>query len=303
VTKPTLVWLAEAAKSGTENCQVTYTTERINWKADYSAVLAGDEKTLGLTGWVTVDNKSGAAYEDAKIKLIAGDVRRVEQPRPRYMMSDRVMALETKAGAGFEEKSFMDYHMYTLGRRSTIANNQVKQIEFISPARGVGVEKLYVYEWQKKSDKVQIKLEFVNSEENKLGIALPKGKVRVFKADPADDSLEFVGEDIIDHTPKKEKISLYIGDAFDVVPEHKVVDSDHGRRERTETHEVSLRNRKDEAVKVYVDHKLRPWSDWKVLKSNYDYEKTDARTVRFTVEVGADEEATLEFTVNEKWEF
>ena len=127
-----------------------------------------------------------------------------------------------KAAPAFEEKAFMEYHLYTLSRPSTVNNNQVKQIEFIEPALNVPIKKLYIYDRQQKADKVQIKLEFENTKENHLGIALPKGKVRVFKKDPADGMLEFVGEDFIDHTPRKEKLSLYIGDAFDIVPEYTI---------------------------------------------------------------------------------
>jgi len=212
VTKPTLVWLARADGKSRELCQVTYTTSRINWKADYSAVLNEAEDKLDLTGWVTIDNKSGAGYKDAIIKLIAGDVRRITEPPVPRRRQAYALGLKAAAEAGFEEKPFMEYHLYTLGRKSTINNNQVKQIELIAPARDVPVKKLYIYEWRKKDDKVQIKLEFENKKENHLGIALPKGKVRVFKKDPADGMLEFVGEDAIDHTARKEKVSLYIGE-------------------------------------------------------------------------------------------
>lgn len=303
VTKPTLVWLAQSGASGQELCQVTYTTEAISWKADYSAVLNENEDALDLSGWVTIDNKSGAGYSNAAIKLIAGDVRRIVE-RPTYP-AGRGMMMEKMAfddSRGFEEKAFMEYHLYTLGRTSTINNNQVKQIELIDPAENVPVKKLFVYEWQKKADKVQVKLEFENREENGLGIALPKGKVRVFKKDPADESLEFVGEDEIDHTPRKEKLSLYIGDAFDIAVEHKVTDSKQGRRQRTETHEVELRNRKDEAVEVFVDHQFGMYVDWKMDSASQDYEKRDARTVRFKVHVPADETVTLTFTATEYWQ-
>ncbi len=298
VTKPTLVWLAQAEKGGEELCQVTYTTGQIGWKADYIGVLSSDEKSLDFSGWVTIDNKSGARYNDAGIKLIAGDVRRVERPRP--VLREKVMAMEAAAPA-FEEKAFMEYHLYTLGRKSTINNNQVKQIEFIEPATGVSVQKLYIYDRTQQPDKVQIKLEFENKEENKLGIALPKGKIRVFKRDPADQALEFVGEDLIDHTPRKEKLLLYIGNAFDIVPEYTLVNSQHGRRTTTETHRIELRNRKDTAVEVYVDEKFSPWMNWTIDKSTVEYEKRNATTARFKVKVGADSTATLEYTVTQTW--
>ncbi|AQT70259.1 hypothetical protein STSP2_03465 [Anaerohalosphaera lusitana] len=300
VTKPTLVWLADSKVAGEELCQVTYTAGNIGWKADYSAVLNADETKLDLTGWVTINNRSGAAYEDAVIKLIAGDVRRVqEQPQQPRRVYDRAVMMEAKA-AGFEEKPFMEYHLYTLGRPSTIKDKQVKQIEFIEPAADVPAEKVFVYEWQKKPEKVQVKIEFENTEENNLGIALPKGKVRVFKKDPADGMLEFVGEDMIDHTAKKEELSLYIGDAFDIVPEHKMVDHKVGRRQRTEVHEIELRNRKDEDAVVNVDHKISPWMNWKV-SSEMDWQKEDSTTARFEVPVKADSTVTFRYTVYMDW--
>jgi hypothetical protein len=301
VTKPTLVWLAQADKGGAELCQVTYTTGQIGWKADYSAVLSDDERSLDFSGWVTIDNQSGATIRNAGLKLIAGDVRRVQPVRP--MMKGREMMMMDMAAAApaFEEKAFMEYHLYTLGRKSTINNNQVKQIEFIEPATGVAVQKLYIYERTQQPDKVQIKLEFENKEENKLGIALPKGKVRVFKRDPADETLEFVGEDEIDHTPRKEKLLLYIGNAFDIVPEYTMVDSRRERRRTTEKHKIEFRNRKDSAVEVFADEKFSPWVNWTIDEKTHEYEKRDAQTARFKVKIEADSTATLEYTATQTW--
>ena len=297
VTKPTLVWLAQAKEKGEQLCRVTYTTEQIKWDADYSAVLSSNETAIDFSGWVTIDNKSGATYKDAGLKLIAGDVRRVTEPRPVLMRK----AMAEDAYGGFEEKAFMEYHLYTLGRKSTINNNQVKQIEFISPVANVPTKKLYIYERSEAQDKIQIKLEFENTKANKLGMALPQGKVRVFKKDPADDTLEFVGEDKIDHTPKDEKLSLYIGNAFDIVPEYTLVSSQVGRRMQKQTHKVELRNRKAETVTILVDEKLPPWVNWNIDESSHKYEKRDARTVRFTVEIKADSVLTLQYTVTQTW--
>jgi len=308
VTRPTLVWLANAKEKGSQLCQVTYTTEQINWNADYSAVLNADETKIDFTGWVTIDNKSGATYKDSAIKLIAGDVRRITEPE--RLRRDVIYKMAAEAAApGFEEKPFMEYHLYTLGRKSTINNNQVKQIEFISPALGVPIKKLYIYErgWQQiygrsqQSDDVQVKLEFENTKENNLGIALPKGKVRVFKKDPADDMLEFVGEDRIDHTAKKEKLSLYIGNAFDVVAEYTLLDSKVSRRMRVETHKIELRNGKDKAITVFIDEKFPAWVNWTVDKSTHKYEKRDARTARFEVKIEADSTATVQYTATQRW--
>jgi hypothetical protein len=308
VTRPTLVWLADAKEKGDQLCQVTYTTGQISWSSDYSAVLNADETKIDFTGWVTIDNKSGATYKDSTIKLIAGDVRRVVEPEPRYARKMAAVAMEAGAG-GFEEKPFMEYHLYTLGRKSTINNNQVKQIEFITPALGVPIKKLYIYERgqqqiysrSQQSDKVQIKLEFENTKENNLGIALPKGKVRVFKKDPADESLEFVGEDRIDHTPSKEKLLLYIGNAFDVVAEYTLVDSEHARRMTRETHKIELRNRKAEAIAVFIDEKFPASVNWTIDKNTHTYEKRDANTARFEVKLEADSVATVQYTATQTW--
>ncbi len=301
VTRPTLVWLANAKEAGEKLCQVTYTTEQINWKADYSAVLSDDETSLDFSGWVTIDNKSGATYKDAALKLIAGDVRRITPPEPRYGGEMMLYANKAAAPGGFEEKAFMEYHMYTLGRKSTINNNQVKQIEFIEPAIGVVAKKLFIYNRQENPEKIQVKIEFENTEENKLGIALPKGKVRVFKKDPADENLEFVGEDEIDHTPRKEKLLLYIGNAFDIVPEYKMLDSKRGPRTRTETHQVELRNRKDTPIEVCVDEKFMKWANWQITDNSLPFEKYDAYTARFKVKIAADSTETVKYTVRQWW--
>jgi hypothetical protein len=305
VTRPTLVWLTDAQKAGEQLCEVTYTTAAIGWKADYTAILNSDDTALDFSGWVTINNYSGGGYKDATLKLIAGDVRRIQPPMPMSMpMRGLAMEMEDKK-AGFAEKSFMEYHMYTLGRKSTINNNQVKQIEFIEPAQGVKAKKVYVYErsdyWNPRggdqNKKVMVKIEFENKKENKLGIALPKGKIRVFKKDPADNSLQFVGEDEIDHTPKDERVSLYIGDAFDIVAEHTLVDSKEQLGKHRESHKIELRNRKNEEVTVLVDEKFARWVYWEVEKSTQDYEKKDAYTARFPVKVGANATVTLEYTV------
>ncbi len=306
LTRPTLMWLASAEQAGVQRCQVTYTTGGIGWKADYSAVLSDKEDKLDLSGWVTIDNQSGAAYNDATIKLIAGDVRRVQQPAP--MSQERVMwSMAKDQAGGFEEKSFMEYHLYTLGRKSTLQNRQIKQIELIEPARNVPVNKQLVYaasinDWMVQGrDKVQVKIEFENKEEYGLGIALPKGRVRVFKADPADAALEFVGEDQIDHTARKEKVSLYIGDAFDIVPEQKILDQRRGDRFVTFTRSVEIRNRKDEAVSVFVEEMIPRYVNWKIDKSSLPYEKKDAFTCRFNVAVKADSTTTLTYTMTQTW--
>ena len=313
VTKPTLVWLADAETSGSKQCEVTYTTSNLRWNADYTAILNEDDTKLAFSGWVTVDNQSGASYENANIKLIAGDVRRQVQPR---VMFDSLEAMPMRKSAGvardFEEKTFMEYHMYTLGRKSTIANNQTKQIEFVERIENIPVKKEFVYETSdsysrnSNNDKVQIKIIFDNKDVSGLGMALPKGKVRTFKADPADGSLEFVGEDSIDHTPKDEEISLYIGNAFDLVVEDVITDQKNGNSWRTIKKELTLKNRKDQNVTINVDQKISRYSDWEIDDSFIDgksinYNKIDAEKLRFEVPVKAGKEVKLTFTYTQRW--
>jgi len=302
VTKPTLVWMANSEIEGSQLCMATFTASAISWQADYTAILNAAENALDFSGWVTISNQSGAGYKDAAIKLIAGDVRRI-QPAPRrmYENKDVMMMKPEEAGGGFEEKSFMEYHMYTLGRKSTINNFQTKQIEFITPALNVPVEKLYIYDHEQMPDKMQVKLEFENKEEYGLGIAMPKGKVRVFKKDPADDMLEFVGEDTIDHTPRKEKLSLYIGNAFDIVPEYKTTDAKYSEHQAIGSHEVQIRNRKDTAVTVFVDEKFSSGINWKISNNSLKFEKKDSATARFKVNIEADSTATVTYTTTETW--
>lgn len=316
VTKPTLVWLASASSSGTKSCEVTYTTSAINWKADYTVVLNEDDTKLDLSGWVTIDNRSGASYQDAKIKLIAGDVRRVT-PAPAMAKSARGAVMSyamAEDSSGFEEKSFMEYHMYTLGRPSTIGNNQTKQIEFVEPVKEVPCVKEFVYEVGRdyfygdasRNGKVQIKIKFENKDANGLGIALPKGRVRTLKADLADGSLEFVGEDTIEHTPNNEKISLYIGNAFDLVVENVVKDQKNGNQWQRITREVTLKNRKKDEVVINVDQYVPRYNNWTVESctldgKSIDYKKIDAETFRVAVPVSADGEVKLVYIYTQNW--
>ena len=304
VTRPTLIWLARARAAGALPCRVSYTTEGIQWQADYLAVLDQNDTQLSLSAWVTIDNQSGASYPDAAVKLIAGDVRRITPPAPRYMQMDMVKAAAPRGG--FEEKAFMEYHMYTLGRRTDIRDKQIKQIELFEPVSNVPVTKQFVYEVSgdtrmPASKKVQVKMEFQNTPENNLGMPLPKGKVRVFKRDPADETLEFVGEDQIDHTAKGAKPSLYIGNAFDITVEDTLLDSQQGRGFQTYTRQVKLRNSRQADAVVFVEEKIPQGRNWSVEKASLPYEKKDAFTVRFSVPVPAGEQTVLEYRLSQTW--
>lgn len=293
ITRPTLVWLLDSEISGTHPGEVRYLTKQINWHAEYVATISADDQALNLAGWVSIDNRSGATYEDAKLKLIAGDVHMVEKKRmPR---TDRLMAMEaSRAAPAFEEKAFFEYHLYTLSRRATVRDNETKQLSLFAPV-DVTATKIFTYDGARDDKKIRVNVEFKNSEQAGLGIPLPKGKIRVMKADDA-GSLEFVGEDEIDHTPKNEKVRVYLGNAFDIVGERTVKDIRKVTGRITEQDiEVSLRNRKDEPVTITVIEHI--WGDWEILRSSHESRKKDAFTAEFDIPVPADQEVVLTFTI------
>lgn len=293
ITRPTLVWKLASDVSGSQSTEVSYLTRRIKWHAEYVAVVSPDDKALDLSGWVSIDNRSGATYDDAKLKLIAGDVNVLRPEIPPSLAKGRMETLAVAdAGAGFEEKAFFEYHLYTLPRRTTIADNETKQIALFDPAT-TPVDKTFVYEGRRYPKDVRIILEFTNSKERGLGMPLPAGKVRVMKRD-TDGLLEFIGEDKIDHTPKDEELSVYLGNAFDIVGERKVTD----RRKITETMteetiEVELRNHKDEDITVKVVERMGRF--WEIRNASHEYSEEDASTVEFLIPVEADGEATLSY--------
>ncbi len=316
ITKPTLIWLVNASKEGNHETQVTYLTNGINWKANYVAVVNDKDTAMNLNGWVTIDNQSGATYEDAKLKLVAGDVRRVT-PVPAARDGYVAPTAAAKAEAQFVQQDIFEYKLYTLQRATTIRNRETKQIEFTSAAN-VPISKLFVYDGARglrfygyqitdpsygktSNTKVAVMIEFKNSEANRLGIPLPKGTIRVYKAD-ADGGNQFIGEDNIDHTAKDEMVRLNIGNAFDVVGERKQTNfAKLSDRVIEETYEIKLRNHKKEAVEVRVVEHLFRWSNWQVLKSSQDYSKLDSQTIEFRVSVPPDGEKVVNYTVRYSW--
>ena len=302
MTIPTLKWLLQVAKGGTHRVEVSYIAQNLNWNADYTAVLEADEKMLDLTGWVTVDNRSGATYKNAKLKLLAGDVHRVQEV-PRRMLADRMAGLGMleMAKPQVEEKEFFEYHLYTVTRPATLKDRQTKQIEFTKAPHVPAVKRYFLesptpwaYQREEKL-KVDVKLEFKNRKEGGLGIPLPKGKVRVFKRD-TDGSLEFVGEDRIDHTPKDETVRLQMGKAFDIVGERKQTDYEEDSRFFRESYHIAVRNHKKEAVRVFVLEHFFRWKEWK-LYSEQPYRKVDAQTVEFAVDIPKDATGEIDYMV------
>jgi hypothetical protein len=281
----------------------------MGWQADYSIVVAADDSKMDLSGWVTLTNECGAGFKDARVKLIAGDVRKIQPPPPQPMEFANKMDSVTEmvaAPGGFEEKPFFEYHMYTLGRTTTVNDNQVKQVELLTAA-DVPVTKRYVFEpegqyWHKRYGegdfyKVNVYIEFKNEKAAKLGMPLPKGKVRVYKRDAADNDLEFVGEDQIDHTPKDEQLKLYVGDAFDLVGEKKVTDHKQGRKWSQDTVLIEIRNHKTEDAKVLVREHLVGGGEWDITAKSQDFKKIDATTIEFEAPVAKDGKAEVTYTV------
>jgi hypothetical protein len=326
ITRPTLLWDVASARGGKQATRVSYQTGGITWWADYNLAYADGANAnacrLDVGSWVSILNQSGAGYEDAKLKLVAGDVQRAAPPGyAAGAVPAARMALEEKV-AGFEQKAFFEYHLYTLGRPTTLPDRSTKQIELFPVARGVPCEKKLVYYglapgWRgiaanpltdrnygvQTNKKVDVYLSFKNSKQNNMGMPLPAGRVRVSKRDDADGTLEFIGEDVIDHTPKDEPVLIRLGSAFDVVGERRQVafSVDTSRRVMTEQIELKLRNHKDQPVTVEVKEALYRWVNWEIVERSHPYRKEDARTVVFPLRVPANGEQVLDYTVRYGW--
>jgi len=302
------VWLLES-QAERQDLEVSYLANQLNWHADYVLVLAPDDKLGDLTGWVTLDNKSGTSYENARLKLVAGDVQRVAQV-PMTMDRMRALGSAMEAAPQFSEESFFEYHLYTLERPATLLDNEQKQITLLQ-APGVALEKHLVLngepQWFRaryggeleSRRKVSVLLEVENRKENRLGMPLPKGVVRVYKAD-SEGGRQFVGEDRIDHTPRDEKVRVKVGEAFDVVADRRQMEwRELGRCASESSFEIELRNHKDEPVTVEV---IEPASgEWEILRSSHPHERRDAQSFRFKPEVPANGKTLVTYTVRVRW--
>jgi hypothetical protein len=294
ITRPTLFWNYQSDFAGKLNCRVGYQTSGLNWSAEYVGVLDDKETNLGLSGWASIDNNSGKTYRDAKLKLIAGQINRATPPQRKGMMESDFMATVAPQAAGFEEKAFFEYHMYTLPRAATLADNEIKQISLFEPASTV-VKKIYYFRPNMNSNDVQVVVEFVNSSQAGLGMPLPAGRVRLFKAD-SDGSLILLGEDQIEHTPKDEKMALTVGTAFDIKAQETLINQAQiSNKVEDREFQIELRNRKTEDVTIKIEKVL--WGFWEVTQSTHEYKKKDANTVTFEVPVKAESTVNVKFTV------
>ncbi|MBW8887231.1 MAG: DUF4139 domain-containing protein [Fibrobacteres bacterium] len=321
--KPRLEWLLRSEKAGDQKVEISYLAGGLSWSCDYVALLAKGDSKLDLTGWVTLSNESGTAFRDAGLKLVAGEVHRVEDAAVDLIGSLEVD--EDKAAPAppqFQQKDLFEYKIYSLQRRTDLGGRETKQIELVS-ARNAAVSKILAYdgadpEWRNRlfnpgyrgqqdfgeqsNPKIGIYLAFRNDEKSGLGMPLPKGKVRVYKRDD-DGKEQFIGEDEIDHTPKDEEMRLYLGNSFDVVGERAQIGFVKLALNRgvEETFRIKVRNHKSEAVEVMIyEHPWR-WSGWKIPKTNVKFEKVDQSTIRFPVKIEPEKEAIVNYTIRYQW--
>ena len=320
ILKPQLEWLVENSKAGEHKTEISYLAGQLSWNANYVALLNKDDAKLDLTGWVTLTNNSGTSFHDAGLKLVAGDVNIVRQDfdRARPMLME--MAAKN-AEPQFKQTDLFEFKLYSLQRRTDLNDNETKQIELIS-GKNVPAKKVFIYDgisdqwryWynnysyrdqgsfgQQSNQKVGVFVTFKNESKSGLGIALPKGKIRVYKKDN-DGKEQFIGEDLIDHTPKDEELRLYLGNAFDIVGERVQKDfRSISKKVIEETIEIKVRNHKKEAVEIQIyEHPWR-WSEWEIVKFSTNFEKVDQSTIKFPVKVGKDEEKVVSYTIRYSW--
>ncbi|MGD0920556.1 MAG: DUF4139 domain-containing protein [Terriglobia bacterium] len=309
-SKPTLVWLLDNRHAGEQTLEASYLTNQVNWNADYVLTLGVDQKAADLNGWVTIVNQSGTAFKNALLQLVAGEVHRVFAGVLGGVPGGN-RAMKAEAVPQFAEEAISEYHLYTLERRTTLQNNETKQISLLS-STGISVDKVFEVDGQQFyyhnaqrpgqpfKDPVKVRLKFKNAQANSLGMPLPAGTVRVYQGD-SKGRVQFVGEDRIDHTPKDETLDLYIGNAFDIVAERKQTDFQAlGPRSYEMAFEIALRNHKPEPITVLVNEPIG--GDWRILDSTFKWEKTAAFAAQFTVPVAANAESVLKYRVRVRWE-
>ena len=323
--EPTLHWLLRTDRPGTQATELTYITGGMAWNADYNLVAPETGDRIDITGWVTIDNNSGRTFDDVALKLMAGDVHKIqpEQAGAMYARAEAMRSLDQMAPQ-MTEKAFDEMHLYTVARRTTLRDRETKQIEMMR-AEGVRSKRLYVYDgaainaanyrgWNAEAirqdrnygtvsnNKVWVMREFENTAANGLGIPLPRGRMRFYRQDEGGE-LEFVGENVIDHTPRDETLRVYTGNVFDLVGERKQTNYqiDTSRDWLDESFEIELRNRKDEAVDVIVVEHLYRWVNWEIRDASDAFEKSDARTVEFEIRLEPGEERTVTYTAHYTW--
>jgi hypothetical protein len=324
ILKPVLKWKINSDKKHTINTDLSYITQGMKWKADYNVIFPETENIVNITGWVTIENHSGKNFDNVNIKLMAGDVNKIQTGgyQRNLMMS---MDYSGYQPASVTEKSFDEYHLYNLNTITDLKDREMKQIEFLN-VENIKAEQVLVYDGLKinynnyrhytidrirndrnygteYNSKVMVKYEFENIKKNNLGLPLPKGQVRLYRKDNDDNKLEFIGEDLIDHTPENKKISIYTGDAFDLTGK-RIRTNYHiesNRNYLTETFEITLNNSKNKDVIVKVVEHLYRGKNWKIMDNSLMYKKTDSKTIEFMVKLNSKSSEKISYTVEYTW--
>lgn len=316
ITRPTLQWLLSSASAGEQEIELTYLAGGMNWTADYNLNLTSDQASLDLKGWVTLNNHSGRAFADARLKLVAGDLSRI-QPQAMLAEAREEMAFDSsgQGGGGVAQRGLFEYQLYEIERLITIGNNETKQIEFVNGA-DIAAHTFFVFDKSPQfgayyspvdypegygvddSDDVLAYLEFNTGEESGLAADLPAGRIRVYQQD-VDGAGLLIGENRIDHRPEGEDVQILLGKSFDLVGErtrtgYRTLSRDVAR----ETFEIRLRNRKDDKpVEIRIPERLYRWSDWEIVESSLPFENLNSSTIEFRVEIAPGDEALISYTV------
>jgi hypothetical protein len=325
ILKPTLQWMLASTKPGPLLAEFSYVTGGLTWQADYNIVAPENGDAVDLVGWITMDNQSGKDFENARIKLMAGDVNKFQPGQANYrLMAAEAVAVNGAVQPTVTEKAFDEYHLYTLARPATLHDRETKQVEFIRAAN-VNTTQLYIYDGLKidpnryngwamenirnqpeygteSNPKIWVMREFLNSEANHLGMPLPKGRVRFYRRNN-DGQIEFTGENVIDHTPRDEKIRIYTGNAFDIAGERRRTDYklELNKHMLDESFEIKLRNHKKQPVDVRVVEHLYRWSTWDISIHSADFKKIDSKTIEFPVTIAPDQEKVITYTAHYSW--
>jgi hypothetical protein len=324
ILKPRLEWTLSTDKPGKFPAELSYVTGGMSWQSDYNIVAPEKGNVVDILGWVTIDNQTGRTFDNARIRLMGGDVSKIQPGESRAYAMKSAMAMDAAAAPAVTEKAFDEYHLYTLERSTTLRDRETKQVEFIHAA-GVAAKQIYVYDgakidynryggwnWEnirndhsygtESNPKIWVMREFVNSEANHLGMPLPKGRVRFYRHND-DGQVEFTGENMIDHTPKDETVRIYTGNAFDIVGERRRTNYtvEGGRSTATETFEIRVRNHKKEPVEVRVVEHLYRGKNWEITAKSDEYKKKDSQTVEFPVTIAANGEKVVTYTAHYTW--
>lgn len=324
ILKPRLEWILSTDKAGKFPAEFSYVTGGMSWQADYNIVAPEKGDIVDIIGWVTIDNQTGKNFENARIKLMAGDVNKIQPGMAAPVAANRAMMEAVAAAPAVTEKAFDEYHLYTLERTTTLRDRETKQVEFIH-ASAVPSKQIYVYDgaridynrysgwnWEnirndhgygtESNPKIWVMREFVNSQANHLGMPLPKGRMRFYRRND-DGQMEFTGENMIDHTPKDETVRIYTGNAFDLTGERRRTNYtvENGKNAAIETFEIKVRNHKKESVQIRIVEHLYRGKNWTIGANSDEYQTKDAQTIEFPVTVNPDGEKVITYTAHYTW--